>query len=149
MIDLAHRSLPEEKTRALLRKLRDLNLSAGPIALTSNARVALMGCVSTDVPAENGVRYRVRLEDGSDGCLEIRGNGGGLDVRVYGAEAVESSRFDRRLVLSVTCDRQGRACARAVGARVAPETSDARALEHFLRRVVRAVFAAGSGEGAG
>jgi len=136
MIDLAHRNLSEEKSRALLRKLRDLNLSAGPIALSSNARVALAGCVSTDDPAESGVRYKIRLADGSDGCLEIRADREGFDVRVYGAEAVE-----RRLAMSVTCDRQGRACARAVGARVSPETSDARALEHFLRRIVRAVFA--------
>jgi hypothetical protein len=134
MIDLAHRHLSEEKTRALLRKLRDLNLSAGPIALSSSARVALAGCVSTDAPAESGVRYRLRLDDGRDGCLEIQARREGLDVRVYGA-------VERQLALSVTCDRQGRACARSVGARVAPETSDARALEHFLRRIVRAVFA--------
>src|SRR6185436_9758734 len=115
MIDLAHRNLSEEKSRALLRKLRDLNLSAGPIALSSNARVALAGCVSTDDPAESGVRYKIRLADGRDGCLEIRADREGFDVRVYGAEAVE-----RRLAMSVTCDRQGRACARAVGARVSP-----------------------------
>src|SRR5580765_2058466 len=46
MLDLAHRHLSEEKTRALLRKLRDLNLSAGPIALSSHALVAIAGCVS-------------------------------------------------------------------------------------------------------
>ena len=135
MIDLAHRYLSEEKTRALLRKLRDLNLSAGPIALTSRARVELAGCASTDAPAESGVRYRMRLEDGRDGLLEIRAQPAGLEVRLSGADG------ERRLALLVTCDRQGRACARAVGARVAPETTDARELEHFLRRIVRAVFA--------
>ena len=135
MIDLAHRYLSEEKTRALLRKLRDLNLSAGPIALSSRARVALAGCASTDAPAESGVRYRMRLEDGRDGLLEIRARPDGLEVRLSGTQE------ERRLALPVTCDRQGRACARSVGARVAPETCDARALEHFLRRLVRAVFA--------
>ncbi len=136
MLDFAHRYLSEEKTRALLRKLRDLNLSAGPIALTSRARVALAGCASTDVPAESGVCYRMRFEDGRDGTLEIRASEGGIDVRLSEASA------ERRLALPFTCDRQGRACARSIGARVTPETCDPRELEHFLRRIVRAVFAA-------
>src|SRR5260221_8508702 len=72
MTDLSPRILSQDKTRALLRKLRDLNLPAGPIAVTSRARVALAGCTSTDVPAENGVRYRTRLADGTDGTLEIQ-----------------------------------------------------------------------------
>lgn len=136
MLDLAHRHLSEEKTRALLRKLRDLNLSAGPIALTARSRVVLAGCASADAPAESGVRYRMRFEDGLDGILEIRAGGSGLEVALLGARA------DLRISLPVTCDRQGRACVRQVGARVAPETSDARELEHFLRRIVRALFAA-------
>jgi hypothetical protein len=143
MIDLAHRFLSEEKTRALLRKLRDLNLTAGPIALTRGSRVALAGCVSTDDPAESGVRYRMRFESGKDGLLEIRGGPEGLEVQVFGAEP------DRRLAVRITCDRLGRACARPLGARVMPETNDARELEHFLRRLVRAVFAATSRAEAG
>ena len=136
MIELGHRHLSEEKTRALLARLRDLNLTAGPIAVTSRARVALEGCASGDAPAEAGVRYRVRLADGSNGELEIHAGLEGLEIRLSGAGPLE-----RRIAAQVTCDRQGRACARTLGARVAPETRDARALEHFLRRVVRSVLA--------
>jgi hypothetical protein len=39
-------------------------------------------------------------------------------------------------------DREGRAFARELGARVSPETCDRRELEHFLRRVVRTLFRA-------
>jgi hypothetical protein len=138
MIDLSHRVLAQDQTRALLRKLRDLNLTAGPIAVTSWARVALAGCTSTDVPAENGVRYRMRLADGSDGTLEIQGRPEGLEISLLGRGEGST---ERRLLVSVTCDRAGRACARQLGARVAPETRDPRALEHFLRRIVRSIFA--------
>jgi hypothetical protein len=141
MLDLAHRTLSQEKTRALLRKLRDLNLTTGPIAVTSETRVALGGCTSTDVPAEGGVRYRMRLADGSDGTLEIHGRPEGLEIRlcVPGAGSTE-----RSLLVALSSDRTGRACARALGARVAPETRDAGELEHFLRRIVRSLFALGT-----
>ena len=138
MIDLSHRILPQEKSRALLRKLRDLNLTAGPIAVTSSARVAFAGCTSTDVPAENGVRYRVHLADGSENTLEIQGRPEGLEISLCGRGAGSK---ERRLLVAVTCDRTGRACARQLGARVAPETRDPRELEHFLRRIVRSIFA--------
>ncbi len=135
MLDLAHRSLSEDKARTLLRKLRDLNLTSDPIALDARARVSLRGCVSSDEPAESGVRYRMRFDDGADGILEIRADSGVLEV------ALRAARADRRITLPVSCDRLGRACVRQVGARVAPETSEARELEHFLRRIVRALFA--------
>jgi hypothetical protein len=139
MIDLAHRALSEDKVRTLLRKLRDLNLTAGPIAVSRRAQVALAGCLSMDAPAEGGVRYRLRLGDGSEGLLEIRGHPRGLDLELSG-EKLETS--TRRVHAEVTCDPAGRACARSLSARVSPETCDARELEHFLRRIVRALFRA-------
>jgi hypothetical protein len=135
MLDLPHRLLSQDKTRALLRKLRDLNLTAGPIAVSAWARVALAGCTSTDSPAEGGVRYRMRLADGSMGTLEIQGRPEGLEIRLSG-------RSERRLLVAVTCDRAGRACSRQLLARVAPDTRDPRELEHFLRRIVRSLCAA-------
>src|SRR5580765_2438949 len=109
MIDIAYPVLAQDRTRVLLRKLRDLNLSAGPIAVTPRARVALAGCASTDDPAERGVRYRMRLVDGSDGTLEIHGRPEGLEIRLCGARGGAD---ERRLLVPVTCDRLGRACAR-------------------------------------
>jgi hypothetical protein len=137
MIDLAHRTLPEEKFRTLLRKLRDLNLTAGPITVSSRVHVALAGCLSTDAPAEGGVRYRLRLDDGSDGLLEIRGAPTGLDLELSRGNLASGA---RRVHAEVTCDRAGRACARSLFARVSPDTCDARELEHFLRRIVRSIF---------
>ena len=139
MIDLAHRTLSQDKARTLLRKLRDLNLSAGPIAVGPRARVVLAGCLSTDAPAEGGVRYLVRLDDGSEGHLEIRSSTTGLDLELTRKDAAASA---RRLHADVTCDRAGRACSRSLGARVSPESCDPRELEHFLRRIVRALFRA-------
>jgi hypothetical protein len=139
LIDLAHRAFSEDKARVLLRKLRDLNLTAGPIAVSRRLRVDLAGCLSTDAPAEGGVRYRVRLDDGSEGQIEIRGSSAGLDLELTRRGAAASA---RRLHAEVTCDRAGRACSRSLAARVAPETCDRRELEHFLRRIVRAVFRA-------
>ena len=136
MFDLAHRALSQDKARTLLRKLRDLNLSAGPIAVSRRTRVALAGCLSTDAPAEGGVRYLVRLDDGSEGQLEIRGSATGFDLELTGKTS------PRHLHADVTCDRAGRACSRSLAARVSPETCDARELEHFLRRIVRTLFRA-------
>ncbi len=144
MIEVAYPTLAQDRTRVLLRKLRDLNLSAGPIAVSSRARVALAGCASTDDPAERGVRYRMRLGDGSDGTLEIHGSPEGLELRLSGPRGRAD---ERRLVVAVTCDRSGRACARALGARVVPETHDARELEHFLRRIVRTLLGGGAAAG--
>ena len=137
MIDLSHRTMSQDKARTLLRKLRDLNLSAGPIAVTRRARVALAGCLSTDAPAEGGVRYLVRLEDGAEAFLEIRGSSTGLDLELTRRDPAAESRL---VHAEMTCDRAGRACSRSLAARVSPETCDARELEHFLRRIVRVLF---------
>lgn len=137
MIRPAQPPIPADKARALLRKLRDLNLSAGPIAITRRVHVAIAGCLSLDGPAEAGVRYRLRAPDGSEGTLEIAGCPSGLAFSVIGPSALPRV---RSLRVEVTCDHLGRACARTLGARVSPETCDARELEHFLRRVVRALM---------
>jgi len=136
MIDLAQKSLSAERTRALLRKLRDLNLRSGPISVTSRKQVALAGCTSMDVPAETGVRYRMLSAEHGEQTLEIRGRQGELEISLSGAASIP-----RRLLVPVACDRIGRACARALGARLDPETSAAREVEHFLRRIVRSIHA--------
>lgn len=137
MLDLAQPPLPEDKVRTLLRKLRDLNLTAGPIAVNRREQVNLAGCQSMDAPAEGGVRYRICLDDGSEGLLEIRGKENGLEVELTGGNFAT---IIRRLQAEVTCDLAGRACSRSLAARVSPETCDPRELEHFLRRIVRVFF---------
>ena len=127
--------LSADRARTLLRRLRDLNLIAGPVALTREAFVTIAGCLSLDGPAEAGVRYLLRFVDGSERTLEIGWNGAGLVMSVHGPGPSDA----RTLRVAVGCDSDGRACAPAIGARVRPDTTDRRELEHFLRRVVRAV----------
>ncbi len=135
MFELSAPTLPSDKARLLLRRLRDLNLNAGPVAVTHGLGVVFAGCSSLDGPAESGVRYRLRRSDGTEGVLEIGWRDALLRLSLSGVP--ESDR--RELAVPVTCDRLGRACARRIGARVAPESTDQRQLEHFLRRVVRSI----------
>ena len=129
--------LTADKARTLLRRLRDLNLSSGPVAVTRRRNVTLVGCLSLDAPAEKGVHYRVRSSDGNESLLEILWGPGGLELSAHDAR---SSTALRSLQVAVTCDSLGRACVSALGARVQPESTDRRELEHFLRRVVRTLF---------
>ena len=143
MIEIGTARLPGEKARALLRKLRDLNLSSGPVAVTRRACVSIAGCLSLDAPVEKGVRYRVDFADGTRHLLELAWNDSTLTLA--SAELTPVLPPDRlppqkRLDVQITCDRRGRACAPALGARVDPESCDRRALEHFLRRVVKTLF---------
>jgi hypothetical protein len=143
VLEIGTASLTGEKARALLRKLRDLNLTSGPVAVGRRAWVELAGCLSLDAPVEKGVRYRVQLDDGTAGLLELAWNEGALSVAA--GELGPVLPLDRlapmkRLDVPVICDRKGRACAQVLGARVDPESCDTRELEHFLRRVVKTMF---------
>ena len=132
MLEVGTARLPSEKARALLRKLRDLNLTSGPVAVGRRACVELAGCLSIDSPVEKGVRYRIQQSDGRTTLLELLWNEGALSVAAGDPT--------RRLEVPDTRDRQGRACAPKLGARVDPESCDTRQLEHFLRRVVKTMF---------
>ena len=143
VLEIGTATLPGEKARALLRKLRDLNLTSGPVAVGRRACVEIAGCLSLDAPVEKGLRYRVQLNDGTSGLLEIAWSGNSLNVAAGELAAVVPADRQppmRRIEVPVTCDRKGRACAPALGARVDPESCDTRELEHFLRRVVKTMF---------
>lgn len=139
VLELNAHTLSADKARTLLRKLRDLNLSAGPVAITKELAVFLGGCLSVDFPAETGVRYRVRTTDGREGQLELAWGQKGLELSAVGPVPFAPR---GRMRIALKQDRQGRAFARELGARVQPETCDTRELEHFLRRVVRTLFRA-------
>jgi hypothetical protein len=129
--------LSADKGRALLRKLRDLNLTAGPVKVTRDVAIVLGGCLSLDFPAESGVRYRLRTPDGREGQLELAWGQKGLELSALGPQPFAAK---KPLRVALRQDREGRAFARELGARVSPETCDSRELEHFLRRVVRTLF---------
>jgi hypothetical protein len=135
-------SLPQIATppavRCLLRKLRDLNLSARGIAVNGGGRVSIEGCLSLDAPVESGVRYRVVVHDGAVLTLEIGWRAGKLELD---PRAERGAVGPRALRVDLVTAEDGRTVSRALGARIAPETAGPRALERFLRRVVRAIFA--------
>lgn len=124
--------------RNLLRRLRDLNLTACHIDLGRGRQVSVAGCSSLDQPVERGVRYRLRLVGCGELVLTIAARDTTLHVALGddagpGNERVRSS--------SLTRDGSARLVAPAFRARLTQEPTP-RELEHFLRRIVRATFAA-------
>ena len=138
VLELDQPALTPEMARSLLRRLRDLHLSTGPIAIRAGRTVAFDGCLSLDAPVEHGVRYRLSSSDGPPAVLELGLASAGLVVTL--SDDADGA-VGRRLAIPLSCDGKGRACARLLAARVAPESRDRRELEHFLRRVVRTVAA--------
>ena len=133
MFDIDAPTLPADKARTLLRRLRDLNLVCGPVAITHELGVIVSGCLTLDTPAEAGVGYRLRDLHGREGRLDVLWSADRLDVAVSGIA-------DKHLSVRLSSDRLGRACAPAIGGRVRPETTSTLELEHFLRRVLRAAL---------
>jgi hypothetical protein len=137
VIELGHSILTSDKARALLRRLRDLNWSSGPVALTRDTSARVQGCSSLDSPVEQGVRYRALNSSGTTALLEIRWTGAALEILAF---EINPKLPVRRLSVPMVCDRKGRICARQLGARVSPESTDTRELERFLRRVLRSLW---------
>lgn len=125
--------LPARDTRRLLRQLRDLNLSA-ILEVTEDRWVSVDGCLTLDSPPELGVSYRVR-EGAVPAVLRLLPQGGDVVVCLDG-------RRPRALHLGLVLDEDGRAASPAISARIDLDVCDARLLEHFLRRVVRSLYAA-------
>lgn len=130
---------PAQRVRALLRLLRDLNLSGERIAIGGSTTVRIVGCRSLDEPAERALVYRVRNGE-TEYDLEI-----GLDPNgVGGADVVirltpDSPCVDRRVRL--LGGSEGPLTAPDLRARLDPDLAHAKDAEHFMRRVVRAAFA--------
>jgi hypothetical protein len=126
------RTALEPEALRLLRRLRDLNLFARGIALGRDQVVSLEGCASFDAPVEGGVRYRLAGLEGGE-LLELLWEDEALVAGLAGGP-----RARRRFPLEI--DEAGRLVSRALGARVDVERAEPRALEHVLRRVVRAAL---------
>lgn len=130
--------LSAERTRGLLRKLRDLDLRAETVVLSGNKRVRIDGCLSLDSPVECSLRYRIHHPGGREEVLELRGGGGTLEVDLGGEGPTSSGRTVR---LPLLADHEGHAVIPDVCARVDPESHDRAEIERFLRRLVRAAYA--------
>jgi hypothetical protein len=129
---------PAQRARALLRILRDLNLSGERIALTASTSVRIVGCRSLDESADRALVYRVRygevehdleisLEDGAEVCIRLTPLGG------------SGATGERRVKL--VGGAEGPLTAPDLLARMDPDLVLEKEAAHFLRRVVRAAFA--------
>lgn len=137
VFEFSPHNVAADRVRGLLRKLRDLNLSAETVAITHSSHVTIAGCLSLDAPAESGVRYRLFFSDGAQAVLELGSQASGLALSVNGRSTHVA---ERSLSVRLSCDREGRVCARELAARVSPETCDPRALARFLKRAVRTLY---------
>ena len=72
MIRQDPRQLREHAARRLLRRLRDLNLGDGSVALKNGDKVRITGCSSLDHPVEGGVRYRLSFSSGETEVVELQ-----------------------------------------------------------------------------
>lgn len=133
MLSAHGEDLPAREARRLLRQLRDLNLSTS-LKVAENQSVTVDGCLTLDSPVELGVSYRVR-EGASPAVLRLVQQNGDVMVRLDGESP-------KALLLGLVLDEDGRAASSAILARVDLDLCDARALEHFLRRLVRGLYAA-------
>lgn len=127
----ADQELTPSSARELLRRLRDLDLHAPHVRVRGDLAVSVDGCTSLDTPVEHGVRYRLVGSDGDAHVLSIRIDGPDLMLALDG----------EHMCVALRVDDAGRAAARELSARLA-ESDGARGVEHFLRRIVRGVFAA-------
>ncbi len=124
--------------RQLLRKLRDLDLTAARILVSGGERVDVGGCLSRDDPADSALSYRLTVPGGAARRLEIAWNDGALHLVLADERGVPLA--PARTVALVS-DAAGRATAPELRARVDPAAADGRQFEHFLRRLVRGAFA--------
>ena len=131
-------AISSEQARGLLRRFRDLNLGPCGIDLSESERVVVAGCLSLDHPVERGVRYGLLRPDGSERVLAMHWEERMLVVRLRtGPEA--DSHVEEKFDVELGCDSLGRVSAPDLGARMHLDQSNAKDVEHFLRRIVRAV----------
>lgn len=123
--------LTPSRARELLRRLRDLDLRTPDVRIRTDVAVRIDGCLSVDAPVEHGVRYRLIGPDGREHRLCIRIDGADLELTLD----------EDPLRVELRVDDAGRTASPSLSARLA-DSPDSRAVEHFMRRIVRGLFAA-------
>jgi hypothetical protein len=128
--------LNPERVRLLLRKLRDLNLTAERIEIGLGAYVDLEGCLTLDQPVESALTYRVRHGDGALETLDLSWDDGALRLTRQRPGSPQAS-----LRVELLGNGSGPAMAPELKARIDPEEAGSREVTHFLRRLVRLAYA--------
>ncbi len=130
--------LPESRTRALLRKVRDRDLRSERVELDGGRVYTFDGCASLDQPVEALVRYRMRTPEGQVEAFELHMSDGDLLLqrRSLGGPLLSETR------VRIHGTDTGCAIAPDILARIDPEQAAERDIAHFLRRLVRACFRA-------
>lgn len=123
-----------------MRRLRDLCLVPTGIELGGGERVLVEGCLSADQPVERGVHYALEHLDGRRHVLAMRQRTSAIELSLAadGQAAIEGA---GAFEVELATDRFGRIMAPALSARIDLAVCDPRAIEHFLRRLVRAAVA--------
>ena len=121
--------------RSLLRRLRDLNVSARHIDAGPGGRISLHGCASGDGPAEAGVVYRLRDGQGESGRLVLSADGHQLVASVHCGLRRTS------LCTELELDGEGRLSSSSLQLGVDLIGGDSQGLEQLLRRIVQRAFA--------
>lgn len=132
-------SLPEDRAREILRRIRDLNLTAARVTIAAGLRVSVDGCATLDEPVEHALAYHLRVCGGPEHLLQIAWERGALELTLSdrsGAPIAEGRRVE------LLSDGRGRATAPRILARIDPSRAGRREVEHFLRRLVRGAYAA-------
>ena len=93
----------ERTGRTLLRKLRDLDLRVRGLSVDAARRVRLEGCLSPDAPIEDGLTYRLRLQDGSTAHLDLAWREGALELGLAGAGTYEAGAQPNEVVFRPAC----------------------------------------------
>lgn len=136
-------SVNAEQARHLLQRFRDLNLGPCGIDISEGSRVVIAGCLSLDHPVERGVRYCLQDDAGNERVLSILWSEPQLDIRLSHDRSPDSGDAEQ-LDVALGTDGLGRLSAPDLGARLNLEKSEAKDIEHFLRRIVRAVYSRAS-----
>lgn len=140
MISFSETPITERDERALLQKLRDLNLGACDVDVGAGMRVRIEGCLSVDAPVERGVLYGLRRSDGRGEVLSLAFRAGRLILTRGPSDHGRGDAGREELETDVFADRFGRLSVPELRARLDLGGDAPRELERFLRRIVRATF---------
>lgn len=126
----SHQILEPRTARALLQRLRDANTR---VSLFPGGTARLAGCRSLDAPIENGVHYRLCVEDRRP--LELRLDLSGNRLLVECSPGTGAAPVTLRL--SLASAGSGAVYVEELDARIHPDANDEEVIEGFMKKLGR------------